>query len=222
MFIAKAFTNGYIGDFHCLSYCLTTFTIILQSCLSTEIPNMVQRMLYHMLVQCLSVCKAPYNSSLLRGQRANQIRGSMSGQYPVIAAIWLIPGAGVICSIWEQNSFKLQCWHEQSGWAVFIVKNWVRSATNQGARFLRIPGRETIKHIVIVWSWSFGVQNECQEIQNHVMLSYPCPLKTSCDSSTTFQTLRLLSRPPDVAARSRLRLSIAVTLSWWPNLQMKK
>ena len=146
----------------------------------------------------------------------------MSGQYPVNAAIWLVPGVGIICSIWEQNSFKLQCWHEQSGWAVFIVKNWVRSATNQGARFLRIPGQETIKHIVIVWSWSFGVQNECQEIQNHVMLSYPCPLKTSCDSSTTFQTLRLLSRPPDVAARSRLRLSIAVTLSWWPNLQMKK
>ncbi len=51
-----------------------------------------------------------------------------------------------------------------------------------------------------------------------VFINYLCPLKTSCDSSITFHTLRVLSLAPAVTGRSLDKQSIPVTVSWWPNL----
>ena len=48
------------------------------------------------------------------------------------------------------------------------------------------------------------------------------PLKTSWDSSTIFQTRTEPSLPPHVTARSFRPASIPVTLSWCPNLKVKK
>lgn len=91
----------------------------------------------------------------------------------------------------------------------------------QTTYFLSISKVLFLTYLLFGFNLTFPFNSEVQRWLYYYVnqnWTYICPWKTSCDSSITFHILILASRPPDVIARSRVKLSISVIASWWPKL----